>query len=245
MNSGEVKFNTIGIDDSLDYPRIRKLLSIGAFSALIATIGDMLLGYGRREEGLSGIAGMFSAYTGASDQRLFVVSLLGLFGMMLEGLCFFGIYRMMAAKSPRHAHNYRTGIFGYVIFGPCGFHVPVCAALFLYKKLQLAGAENIAETMSTYVRYFMLPAFILFWIFFLILEVTQISAFAKGMTPYPRWCLIFSLPVGMAIAKAFNIFGNQPWVNGIDCAWIHIGCLWTFLGLLFMSKGRSSGENDE
>ena len=61
MNSGEVKFNTIGIDDSLDYPRIRKLLSIGAFSALIATIGDMLLGYGRREEGLSGIAGMFSA----------------------------------------------------------------------------------------------------------------------------------------------------------------------------------------
>ena len=39
----------------------------------------------------------------------------------------------MAALSPEYAHRYRAGIFGYVIFGGCGFHIPVCAMVFLAK----------------------------------------------------------------------------------------------------------------
>ncbi len=41
---------------------------------------------------------------------------------------------------------------------------------------------------------------------------------------------------GMLIAKCFLVFGNPAWVNGIDCAWIHIGALWTFGGLLVMMR---------
>ena len=87
-----------------------------------------------------------------------------------------------------------------------------------------------------YAAYFVLPAFVLFWVFFAVLEITQIQAFAKGLTPYPKWCWVFSLPVGMEAAMLMNVFGNQPWVNAISCAWISVGNLWMFGGLLAVMR---------
>ena len=223
-------FNDIGISRTLDWQRVKKLLSIGLFGALMTLAGDMLLGWGVEDESLEGIARMLSAYTGTSDGGIFAAALLGLFGLTLEGLCYFGVYRLMAERSPKYAHSYRAGIFGYVIFGGCGFHVPVCAMAFLAKH----GLAD--ELVMRYAAYFVLPAFILFWIFFAVLQVTQIKAFAKGMTPYPKWCWVFSLPIGMAIAMLMNVFGNLPWVNAITCAWISVGNIWMFGGLLAMMK---------
>lgn len=37
-------------------------------------------------------------------------------------------------------------------------------------------------------------------IFFVIFCTVHIVAFAKGYTPYPKWCLIFNVFVGMMIA---------------------------------------------
>ena len=223
-------FNDIGISRTLDWQRIKKLLSIGLFGALMTLAGDMLLGWGVEDESLEGIARMLSAYTGTSDGGIFAAALLGLFGITLEGLCYFGVYRLMAERSPKYAHSYRAGIFGYVIFGGCGFHVPVCAMAFLAKH----GLAD--ELVMRYAAYFVLPAFILFWIFFAVLQVTQIKAFAKGMTPYPKWCWVFSLPIGMAVVMLMNVFGNLPWVNAITCAWISVGNIWMFGGLLAMMK---------
>ena len=223
-------FNDIGISRQLDWPRIRKLFSIGLFGALLTLIGDMILGWGVEDETLSGLARMLSAYTGTSDGGIFAAALLGLFGMTLEGLCYFGVYRLFAVRAPEYAHRYRAGIFGYLIFGPCGFHVPVCAMVFLAK-------HGLApELLEKYALYFLLPAFGLFWIFFLVLVITQIRAFARGLTPYPKWCWVFSLPVGMAAAMLLNVFGNQPFVNAVSCAWISVGNLWMFGGLLAMMK---------
>ena len=146
--------------------------------------------------------------------------------MILEGLAYFGIYRMIVPYSPKYAHSYRTGILGYLMFGACGFHVPTCALVFLIK-------HGLAEEMVLrYAASFVLPAFVLFWIFFAILVITQIKAFAKGQTPCARWCWIFSLPVGMLIAMIPSVFGNLPVVNALSCAWIAFGNLWMFCGLL-------------
>lgn len=234
MKKGE--FNPIGISDQLDWQRIKKLLSIGLVASIVMLIGDMLIGWGVQDESLTGAARMFSAYREAGNTRLFWSALLGMLGMWIEGLSYFGIYRLMAQASPKHAHQYRTGIIGYIVFGPCGFHVPVCMAMFVYRSLTQAGADNIAQTMTQFAKYFILPSFLLFWLFFIILEWAQISAFAQGMTSYPKWCWIFSLPVGMIIAKMLNIFGNHAWVNAIDCGWISVGNLWMFGGLLIMMR---------
>ena len=68
----------------------------------------------------------------------------------------------------------------------------------------------------------------------------KISAFAKGMTPYPKWCWIFSLPVGMLGIMLLKLVGNYAWVNALTAGWISIGNIWMFGGLLVtMKKARA------
>lgn len=232
MNEKVTDYNDIGISRELDIPRIKKLLTIGLIASVLHFAGDMILGWGVEDETLEGITRVVSAYTGTSDGGILAAALLGLFGMTLEGLAYFGVYRMIAPYSPRYAHSYRAGIFGYLIFGACGFHVPTCALVFLTKH---AGAELALR----YAAYFALPAFILFWVFFAVLQIAQIKAFAKGQTPCPKWGWVFSLPVGMVIAMLPAVLGNLPFVNALSCAWIAFGNLWMFGGLLALLARRT------
>lgn len=132
---------------------------------------------------------------------------------------------------------FRLGLFaslltfaGDMIFGSCGFHVPVCALVFIAKH------NFPSDLIFKYAMFFILSSLILFFISFLVLEISQIKTFATGKTAYPKWCWIFSLPVGMVAAQIFNIFGNQPWVNALSCAWISVGNIWMFAGLLATMK---------
>lgn len=123
------------------------------------------------------------------------------------------------------------------VFGAYGFHVPTCALVFLGKQ----GLPE--ETLARFALYFLLPATALFWVFFLLLAVTQIAAFAKGRTPYPRWCWVFSPLVGGLAAQALGFLGNLPLLNAIACAWLAIGCLWMFGGLLILAKSAERRSN--
>ena len=230
-------FNDIGIPRQLDWPRVRKLLTIGVFGALLHLTGDLILGWGVEDESLTGLFRTLSAYTATRDGGILASALLGLLGMTLEGLSLFGVYRLMAERSPRDAHRYRSGILGYLIFGACGFHVPTCALVFLGKQ----GLPE--ETLVRFALYFLLPATALFWVFFLLLAVTQIAAFAKGRTPYPRWCWVFSPLVGGLAAQALGFLGNLPLLNAIACAWLAIGCLWMFCDLLGLAKSAERRSN--
>lgn len=223
-------YNDIGISSRLDWPRIRKLLKIGLLASVLHVIGDMILGWGLEDEALTGLERMLSAYTGTSDGGIFAAALLGLLGMVLEGLAYFGVYRLIAPCSQKDAHSLRTGILGYLIFGACGFHVPTCALVFLTKH----GVES--ALLLRCAAYFMLPAFILFWVFFAVLNTAQIRAFAKGKTPLPKACWAFSMPVGMLLAMLPGVLGNRPLVNALACAWIAVGNLWMFGGLTVMAN---------
>lgn len=223
-------FNDIGISRELDVPRIKKLLSIGLFASVLHFVGDMILGWGSEDETLTGILRMISAYTGTSDGGIFAAALLGLFGMVLEGLSYFGIYRMIAPYSPKYAHSFHAGIFGYLMFGACGYHVPTCALVFLTKH----GLAD--EYILRYAAYFILPAFVLFWIFFAVLEIAQIKAFAGGHTPCPKWGWVFTMPIGMIFAMLPSVCGNLPSFNALACAWIAFGNLWMFGALLILMR---------
>ena len=97
-------FNDIGISRQLDWPRIAHLFRVGLLGALLTLIGDMILGWGVEDAALEGLARMLSAYTGTSDGGIFVAAMLGLFGITIEGLCYFGVYRLMAERAPAYAH---------------------------------------------------------------------------------------------------------------------------------------------
>ena len=225
-------YNDIGIDSKLDWKRISKLFKIGLVAGIIVLIGDMLLGWGVADERLSGIERELSPYLMLSDTRIFSSAFLGLIGIPLEGLSCFGIYRLMAGKSLKHAHAYRSGIIGCLIFGACGVHVLCLSSVFFYKYIYAVNPENALELAMKYGSHFLITGMIFYMILFLVLCYTQISAFVKGMTPYPKWCWIFSLPVGMLLAMLFKVFGNHAWVNAITAGWVNVGYIWMFGGLL-------------
>lgn len=227
-------FNDIGISRELDWARIRKLLSIGLFAAALHFTGDMILGWGVEDESLTGLSRMLSAYTATLDGGIFAAALLGLLGMTLEGLSMFGIYRLIVSRSPAYAHRYRAGIFGDLIFGPAA-HVLICALVFLTKY-------GFADTLRLrFVRYFLLPA-ALYWVSLIALNITHIAAFAMGLTPYPRWCWVFSMAVGMLLPVVCMLFGNHPFWNAFYCGWIAFGTLRMFAGLLVLLPKVRKGE---
>ena len=232
-------YNDIGIGKELDWPRIRKLFIIGVFAGVMVLIGDMLLGWGVADDNLSGMERKLSAYLTLSDVRIFWSAMLGFIGIPLEGLCYFGIYRLIAPYSEKYAHLYRTGILGYIAFGGCGVHVPCLACVFFYKYMMAVSPETALENSVKFGAYFLLPGTAAFLIFYLIHSVAQITAFAKGLTPYPRWCWIFSLPVGMGVTYLLKLAGNYAITNALTAGWISIGNIWMFGGLaLFRPKDQ-------
>ena len=95
----------------------------------------------------------------------------------------------------------------------------------------------IDSTMS-FAGAFLLPASIILFVFMMILAVSQITAFSKGLTPYPKWCFIFNILFGIADIIIMRGCGNQPWAYALSTGWISIGNLWTFGGLLLISEKK-------
>ena len=71
----------------MDWPRIRHLMKLGIFAALMVLAGDMLLGWGLHDASKPGMEGYLSAYLNLSDSRIFWSALLGLIGIPMEARC--------------------------------------------------------------------------------------------------------------------------------------------------------------
>ena len=53
-------FNDIGISRELDWPHIKKLLTIGLFASVLHLAGDLILGWGVEDDALEGVLQMLS-----------------------------------------------------------------------------------------------------------------------------------------------------------------------------------------
>lgn len=242
MKNEKNSFNHIGISSEPDMPRVRHLMKIGLFAGVLVLIGDMLLGYGVSDTAVSNIPATFARYLSVSDVRIFWSAVLGLIGIPLECLCYFAVYRLIVQGSESYAHTYRSGIFGCLIFGGCGVHIPCCAAVYFMKKIYGFNPDMVFEMTEKYLVYFLVPAMVLFLIFFMMLTVTQIKAFAKGLTPLPKWAWVFSVLFGLLAAVLFKI-PNLPLTNALATGWISIGNIWMFGGLLFLTRDWSRNED--
>lgn len=227
---------------NLDWSRIRHLYRLGIVASLMVLASDMLLGFGVADERLTGVERYLSIYVGLSDARIFASATLGLIGIPIEALCYFSIYRLMANRAPRHAHAYRVGILGYLTFGACGFHVPCLVVCYVYNRLYAVNPALALDVGMKYGLYFMAPALVLFLIAYFVLAIIQISAFTKGLTPYPKWCWVFSLLFFLVVGIVTAPMGNTALANGISAGWISIANLWMFGGLLALSKQAERGE---
>ena len=174
--------NTIGIDNCLDWKRIRHLFRLGIVAAVLVLVGDMLLGWGTADPTLTGMDSYFTKYLMVSDARIFWSALLGLVGIPIEVLSYFGVYRLMADRSSKHAHAYRAGIFGMLIFGAL-VHVMCCAVPFYYRKQYMISPESAVSEAMKFAAYFLLPATGLFVVFFFLTAVCRYPLLQKEKLP--------------------------------------------------------------
>lgn len=223
-----------------DWDRIAHLFKIGIFASLLALIGgDMILGWGTVDMSLDGMEQYFSRYTDVSDVRIFWSGLLGMIGITLETMSLFGVYRIIASKSESYAHAYRAGLIGMLAFGAfC--HVMCCVTIYHHNVLYRIDPSRAIEGTIMFVKYFLIPVTVIFFVFFLVMNIVQIMAFAKGQTPYPRWCWIFTMLTGLIDIATMRLVGNRPWAYALSTGWLSFGSLVTFIGLLVaMPKARN------
>ena len=226
--------NTIGINNNLDRPRIRKLLIIGLIASLMTGAGDFLLGFGEEIRGNTLASNVMSNAMNLSDAQLIWGSLLGFIGLFLEGLAFFAIYRLMADAAPKYAHIYRAGIFGYIWLAPIGCHMNVGVLNITYKYLLTVDPTLAEKVGNKLLLAFSLPVWLLLVFFWLPMLVIQFKAFAKGFTPYPAYAKWFNLFVGAVPALVISmLIGNgNPWGPAIGTMFLSFGNAFTFGGLL-------------
>ena len=226
--------NTIGIDHNLDRKRIKKLLAIGLFASVITGIGDFLLGYGESTAGVSIATSVMASAPNLTDRQMIEGSLLGFFGIFLEGLAFFAVYRLMADAAPKYAHIYRAGIFGYIWLAPVGCHLNVGVLNLAYKYLLQADGALAAKAADLLFFGFCQPVYLLLVIFWLPMMIIQFKAFSKGLTPYPKKARWFCVPVGMMPALVLSVILGPGTALGaaIGTMFLSFGNAFMFGGLL-------------
>lgn len=241
--------NTIGISRNLDRPRIRKLLSIGLFASVLTGIGDFLLGFAETEEsaGTSLAASILATAPNLGDGQLIAGGLLGFFGIFLEGLCYFAVYRLMADAAPGYAHLYRAGIFGYIWLAPVGCHMNVGVLNLAYKYLLQGGADPAEKAAGRLFYGFCVPVYSLLILFWLPMMIVQFMAFSKGLTPYPKKARWFCVPIGMipALILALLIGPGTALGAGIGTMFLSFGNAFMFGGLLLTMPGEARFEEFE
>jgi hypothetical protein len=109
-------------------------------------------------------------------------------------------------------------------------------AVYLLKRFYANDSATAMEKTGRFIGWFLLPATIIFLVFFLLTAVVQIKAFAKGHTPLPRWCWVFSVLFGFLFAALMKLFGDFGLTNALATGWISIGNLWMMGGLLLASR---------
>ena len=236
--------NTIGINDNLNRARIKKLLTIGLLASVMTGIGDFLLGYAEETAGVNLATGVMSSAPNLSDGQMIAGSLLGLVGIFLEGLAYFAVYRLMADASPKYAHIFRTGIFGYIWLAPVGCHLNMGILNMAYKYLLLADEQIALQAATPLFCAFSLPVYALLVCFWLPMIVIQFKAFAKGYTPYPtgaKWLSV--LTGGIPVLLISALIGSGTALSaGIGTTFLSVGNALVFGGLLIMLPSEERFE---
>ena len=226
--------NTIGINHHLDRERIKKLLLIGLFASILTGIGDFLLGYAENTAGVSIATSVMASVPNLADWQMIAGGLLGFFGIFLEGLSCFAVYRLMADAAPEYAHVYRAGIFGYIWLAPIGCHMNIGMLNLAYKYLLQADASLAMKVADLLFYGFSQPVYLLLIIFWLPMMIIQFKAFSRGLTPYPKRAKWFCVLVGAIPALMLSaIFGPDTSLGaGIGTMFLSFGNAFMFGGLL-------------
>ena len=222
------------VKSSIDRQRIALFLKIGILGAIVILAGDMLIGWGIKDTSLPGLEGQLSQYLTVPDRRMFWASVCGFTGVPLAVVGHYGIYKLLKPYSRKYARLYAVGIFGFLAFGGAGVHVSSVEAAFFYRYVTVAGLDTAFASTVKFAAYFLLPLYIILLTGWVIMVYAHIRAVAGGLSPYPRWGWVFSMPIGTLLFSLGGLFGNHALVNAIMVGTFSLGNIWSLAGHLWM-----------
>ena len=156
----------------------------------------------------------------------------------------FRIYKLLKPYSQKYAKLYAIGILGFLAFGGAGVHVSSVTSAFFYKYMTAVSPETALAASMKFASYFPLPLYIALLTCWIIMVYVHIRAIAGGLSPYPRWCWVFSMLVGTLFVSLISILGNYAIVNAIMVGVFSFGNIWMLGGhLLMLSKAKENVKN--
>ena len=229
----------------IEWNQIALFLKIGIVGAVVILAGDLLMGWGLRDPEQTGIARQLSPYLTVSDGRMFWASVFGFAGVPIAVVGHCGIYKLLKPYSAKYAKLYAVGILGFLAFGGAGVHVSSVEAAFFYQRQTAAGAAAALDSTLQFAMYFLLPLYIVLLTCWAIMVYAQIRAVLCGLSPFPRWFWIFSMPVGSLLFCPIGLFGNHELVNAVMMGAFSLGNIWTLVGhLLFLRKAKTAARSE-
>lgn len=224
--------------------RAKRLLLIGLAGAILTLAGDLLIGYVTFPEGAGLLEGYFAAALALPVWRPILGGLLGFLGISLEFCGLMTLYPLLKKKMPRGAAFYKLAMYGYLAVAGGAVHLPCGVFMWLYHSVSdAAGQEAGYRIALQYVLYFILPATAVFFVFFVGSSLIQFAAFAKGITPFPRWYAGFNLLILSAVFNMLRRVGNYAVINGIGTSNKSLGAIVLFLAL-YIGFEKYVGQED-
>ena len=222
--------------NNVNFNRTALFLKVGIIGAIIILAGDLLMGWGLKDMGKIGIESQISQYLTVSDKRMFLAAVLGFTGVPIAVVGHYGIYKLLEPYSRKYARLYAIGILGFLAFGGAGVHVSSVEAAFFYKYMTAAGANTVLESTVKFAAFFLIPLYIVLLTGWCIMVYAHIRAVLEGLSPYPRWGWIFSMPVGSLLFSLIGLFGNYKIVNALMVGAFSMGNIWSLAGHLWMLR---------
>ena len=224
----------------MDWRKLALFLKVGILGASVILAGDLLMGWGVRDESLTGIKSQLSQYLTLSQGRMFWASVLGFTGVPLAVVGHCAIYRLIKPYSRKYARLYAVGILAFLTLGGAGVHVSSVEAAFFYKYMTAADPDTALASTVHFAVSFLLPLYAILLTCWGIMVYAQIRAVSGGLSPFPRWGWIFSMPIGSLLVSPIGLLGNTELVNALMMGAFSIGNIWTLAGHLWML--RRAGE---
>lgn len=227
--------------------RVAVLLKIGVLGAFIIFIGDLLMGWGIRDESQMGIERMVSQYLAVSDSRMLCSAILGLIGVPLAVLGHYGIYKLLKPYSRKYAKMYLIGDFGFLALAGAGVHLSSIESVYFYKYMTAADPNIALDNSLKFVSCFVMPLYVLLLPCMIIMVYAHARVVLKNFSPYPRRLLVFSMLVGVVLMSLIGFLGNHPAANALMVGAFSFGNIWTLAGHLHMvtkANMYSSSESE-
>ena len=222
--------------NSISRDKIALFLKIGIVGAVVILAGDLLMGWGLRDMSKTGLEAQLSPYLALSHSRMFWAAVFGFTGVPIAVVGHYGIYKLLRPYSRKYARLYGVGILGFLAFGGAGVHVSSVEAAFFYQSMTASGSGEALEATVKFAACFLLPLYAILLSGWVLMVYAHIRAILTGLSPFPRWGWVFSMPVGSLLFSLAGLLGNHELVNAIMVGAFSLGNIWSLAGHLWMLR---------